>query len=313
MKICTVITSALLFAIAPMAPAADANAKARLMHANGSHDDVIILLYKNETFRYKMNERDLNRVDVRMNKLDGVYFYTPPIFKEAMELYQARKYAEAKVKFQACAKAFRAIDTAPGNFATLAGFYSLECSRRQFKLDELNNEQGQFMSKALVRENQIQQLEVNAFWEAVRLKSWERLDRLAQAWSKRKVSGSQRAQISYCHGLALEQLAKKDPKRMSEALNTYNRVLSADFTASMELVIEAANNTLRIYATDPEVKLAMDLWQTEDENKSKGGYQRLLEANALVKLYEQAGFDAMKPLTPEYKKFLQYESKPAGS
>jgi len=86
-------------------------------------------------------------------------------------------------------------------------------------------------------------------------------------------------------------------------------VLSADFTASTELVIPAANNALRVYYSDPEVKRAMKVWGTEDENKNSAGRQRLLEANSLVKLYKQAGFEAIKPLSSDYKKFLKYEDK----
>lgn len=311
MKINFILSTALLVAFAPWVSAEEA--KARLMYTDASHDDVLISEYRKGQVTYRMHKNDLNRKRVSKSKFDSIYFYKPALFNEAMELYQGRKYKEAKPKFAACEQAYKNIDQAPNNYATLAGFYKLECNRRMFELDALSSEQEKFRSEALTRETQLQQLEVNAFWEAVRLKSWERLDRLAEAWRKRKVTGSQRAQIAYCHGLALEQLAKKDPKRLTDALNAYNRALSADFSASHEIVIASANNALRMYASDPKVKLAMKLWGTEDENKASGGYQRLLEANTLVKLYKQAGWDATKELAPEYKDFLKFEAPKPGS
>ena len=305
MKIRSLLSMALIVAVSPLASAVDA--PARLMRKDSSHDDVLISSYRNKTVTYKMSKTDLNIAKVTMSKLDSIYFYKPRIFSEAMALYKMRNYAEAKEKFAACEKAFKKVDSAPNNYGTLAGFYVLECSRRQFDLGALSSEQEKFRKDGLTRETQLQQLEVNAFWEAVRSKSWERLDRLAQGWQKRKVTGSQRAQIAYCHGLALEELAKKNPKRITEALNSYNRALSADFTASHEIVVAAAHNALRIYNSNPNVKLAIKLWGTEDESKGSSGYQYLLEANTLTKLYMQAGWESQKPLDPEYKKFLKFE------
>ena len=299
----------MLLAVAPTASAADA--AARIMHKDTSNDDVLILEYRKGNIIYKMTKNDLNRKQLAVSELDSIFFYEPVIFAEAMHLYQGRKYAEAKPKFEACQKAFKLVDTAPNNYGALAGFYVLECSRRQFDLSALSDEQTKFRKDGLMRETHLQQLEVNAFWEAVRLKNWERLDRLAEAWRKRKVTGHQRAQIAYCHGLALEQLAKKDPKLTSKALNAYSRALSADFTSSMEIVVKAASNALRMYEADPGLQLAMDLWGTEDENKATTGYQYLLEANALVKLYQKAGFESVKPLSEEYKAFLKYEAPEA--
>lgn len=288
-------------------------AGARLMYNDGSHDDVLVLSYTNGQATYKINARALNIVRVGRPKLEAIYFYLPKIFSEAMSLYRGRNYAEAKTKFAACEIAFKAIDTAPNNYGSLAGYYKMECSRRMGDLDALSSELQKFRNKGLTRETHLQQIEVNIFWEAVRLKDWERLDRLSKAWRKRKVSGSQRAQIAYCHGLALENLAKKDPKRLTEALNAYNRALSADFTASIEIVTDAASNALRIYASDAEIKLAIRLWKTEDENPNSGGHQRLLEANTLVKLYKQAGFDKVTPLKPAYAKFLKYSAAEDGA
>lgn len=292
--------------------ASAADAWARLHYQDGSKDDVYIVKYDKGFVTYKLNLRALNFVKVGPDKIEAIYFYQPNDYVEAIELYRGRKYSEARERFAAVEQAYKAVDTAPNNYATLSGFYKLECSRRMMDLDTLSRDQERFRSKGLTRESHLQQLEVNSFWEAVRLKDWVRLDRLAQAWRKRKVPGGQRVQIAYCHGLALENLAKKNPKLLTDALNAYNVVLTADFTASNELVIKAANSVLSLYAADSAVKLAIRLWKTQDENPNSAGYQRLLEANTLVKLYKQAGLDTVLPLKPEYEKFLKYEVKVPG-
>jgi len=300
------IPAAMLMVTSSQALAVDA--PARLLYKDNSQDDVLITKYQNGTVTYRANDKDLNRVVVGPAKLDAIYFYKPKMFAEAMDLYRGRKYAEAKTKFAECEEFFKHVDDAPNNYATLAGFYKMECSRRMMKLDELSDELEKFRKQGLTRETHLQQLEVNAFWEAVRLKDWERLDRLAQAWRKRKVSGGQRAQIEYCHGLALENLAKKNPKLLTDALNAYNRALTSDFTASTEIVAAAANNALRIYNSDPEVALAIKLWGTEDERPNSTGHQRLLEANTLIKLYKQAGFNVVSPLDSAFDKFYKYNA-----
>lgn len=304
MNIRSLIISALLLAVAPIASALEA--PARLMYKDGSHDDVLVVDYKRGFVTFKLNARDLNRTRKGPDTVQAIYFYKVPLFEEAMALYQGRKYDEAKVKFLECEEAYKNIDTAPNNYATLAGFYAMECSRKTFDLSTLSSAMEKFRKDGLTRENHLQQLEVNAFWEAVRLKDWDRLDRLAKDWRTRKVTGGQRAQISYCHGLALENLSKKNPKLVTAALNAYNITLSADFTASIELVVASANNCLRIYHADPEVQLAIKNWGGEDENQNSSGFQRLIEANALVKLYNQAGFNKIKALSADYKLFLKY-------
>lgn len=300
-----IVSSVLLIASAAISTAADASA--RIMQKDKSNIDVIILDHGNGKIMYKMNPKDLNKKTVALNKIAGVYFYRPPIFKEAMTLYKGRKYAEAKKKFLECKEAFKRVDEMSNNYSSLAGFYSLECSRRQFDLEALSSEQEKFSKEGLSNEIHIQQLEVNAFWEAVRLKAWARLDTLAVSWHDKELSGSQRAQVAYCHGLALEQLGAKDPKKSDDAIIAYNMALTADSTTSMEIVVEAANNALRIYHTDPNVQLAIKQWGTNDENKASPGYARLIEANCFTKLYFLGGFDAFKPLPAEYLEFKKYE------
>ena len=178
-------------------------APARLLYSDGSHDDVFMISYSAGTATYKTKVQSLNILRVKKPKLEYIYFYQPPVYAEAMSLYRARNYAEAKTKFAECETTYRAMDVLPNNYSSLAGFYKMECSRRTNDLESLSSELEQYRKDGLTRENHLQQLEVYTFWEAVRLKDWARLDRLAESWQGRKVPAGLRVQIEYCHGLAL--------------------------------------------------------------------------------------------------------------
>ena len=282
--------------------------KGRLLYSNGSHEDVYIISYRAGVATYRTNMRSLNVLQAKKPALEAIYFYEPQIFTEAMNLYRAKNYGEAKVKFAECEVSFKSVDSLPDNYATLAGFYKMECSRKSGDLEALSSELEKYRKDGLTRDNHHLQLEVYAFWEAVRLKDWARLDRLATgtSWQDRKVPSELRVQIEYCHALALDELAKEDPSRWGAAINAYNRVLSADATASIDLVLKAANNLMRIYAEDEGVQLAMKNWNKESEGVSNAGAQKLMEANTLAQFYKQVGFHEIQPLTADFEEFLKY-------
>ena len=226
--------------------------------------------------------RSLNILQAKKPALEAIYFYEPQIFTDAMYLYRAKNYSEAKVKFAECEASFKSVDSLPDNYATLAGFYKMECSRRSGDLEALSAELEKYRKDGLTRENHHLQLELYTFWEAVRLKDWARIDRLAMgdSWQGRKVPSELRVQIEYCHALALDELAKEglkegskeDPSRWGAAINAYNRVLSADATASIDLVLMAANNLMRIYAEDE----GSSVGNQKLENRTRKGFQRRL-------------------------------------
>ncbi len=294
--------------------------KGRLLYSNGSHDDVYIISYRAGVATYRTNMRSLNILQAKKPALEAIYFYEPQIFTDAMYLYRAKNYSEAKVKFAECEASFKSVDSLPDNYATLAGFYTMECSRRSGDLEALSAELEKYRKGGLTRGNHHLQLEVYTFWEAVRLKDWARIDRLAtgDSWQGRKVPSELRVQIEYCHALALDELAKEglkeglkeDPNedsfRWGRAISAYNRVLSSDATASIDLVLKAANNLMRIYAEDEGVQLAIKNWKTEHEKVSSVGYQKLMEANTLAQFYKQVGFHEVQPLITDYEKFLNY-------
>ena len=280
--------------------------KGRLLYTDGSHEDVYLIAYRAGTATYRTSMRSLNMLQVKKPKLESIYLYEPDLFAEAMRLYRAKNYTEAKAKLVECETLYRALDTLPDNYATLAGFYQMECSRRLNDLEALSAELEKYRKDSLTRDFHFQQMEVYAFWEAVRLKEWARLDRLALSWSDRKLPSELRVQIEFCHALALDELVKESPGRFEELIDAYNRVLSADATASIDLVLKAANSLLRIYAEDEEVQFVMKNWDPSEDRAALAGDQKLSEAVTLVRYYKQVGFNDIKPLPANYEKFLEY-------
>lgn len=306
MKIQSILVALFSVFVLSAATAAEDPAKVRLLYSDGSHEDVFLLSYKAGTATYRSNLKSLNILQVKKPRLESVYFYEPELFMEAMSLYRGKNYAEAKSKFAECEEAFKPVDSLPDNYATLAGFYKMECSRKLNDLEALSAELEKYFKSALTREAHLEQLELYAFWDAVRLEDWTRLDVLAESWQGRKLPSELRVQVEFCHALALDALQKEDPSRQQDALNAYSRVLSADATASIDLVLKAASNLLRIYTEDPGVQYAIKNWKGVNEKVNSTGYQRLMEANSLVKYYKLAGFHDLQPLSPEHEEFLQY-------
>jgi len=239
-------------------------------------------------------------------KTSTVYFLQPPELTEALELYKSRNYKDAAEKFTATAKAYRKVNEIKGNPSTLAGFYELECHRRMEDLEELLALAGKFDPENLTREfHQVQYEMYSVFWDAVRSKSWSRLDTICndEKWRDRKLPGNLRAQISYCHGLALEGMEKP-----MKALNAYNNAFVADFSASEELTVKAASNCLRILLNHEDVKTAMNLYPTEDYSDDSNGAMLIKEGTALLKLWDKV-LGAGEPVPAKYKEFLKFPPK----
>jgi N-acetylmuramic acid 6-phosphate (MurNAc-6-P) etherase len=141
-------------------------------------------------------------------------------------------------------------------------------------------------------------------YDAVHKKAWARLDTMCKDYSEDILTLGQRAQVAFCQGLAYEGL-----ERDNDALNAYAMAMTADFTRSESIVRESALNSLRIFAADKEMKVAINLWKTPEEKKSSAGYRKLEEANALARLYDKAGLGSGVQLPAKYKKFQEYTSE----
>lgn len=277
------------------------SAEALLVMDKDNYQSIWITAATKVEIRYLESPVATDTVDLRISKAKSIYLLEPKDYALALDLFQARKYEEAKKKFAAVKTRYKTMEAMPGNHSVLAAFYELECMRKLGDLDGLVNGLKRFIKDPLTRENQRQQVDFYVFWESVRTKSWARIDALAKEHQNTRLPNFIRAQIGYCHGLALEGLNKP-----TAALNAYSIALTADSGASEEITRLAAINIMRIHKANPAVQLAMKLWGTPDQNKSAQGYFRLLEASATAKLYQLfLGSDTALP--PEHKDLLKYQ------
>jgi tetratricopeptide (TPR) repeat protein len=214
-------------------------------------------------------------------------------FRCAMNLYQGRKYQEAKAAFVQ----IKIRRKSPVS----AAFYELECLRKLGDLEGLAHASAIFVKDPSLGGNRLRQLEINALWEDVRTKNWARLEQRAASRAGDNLPGDQRAQVAYCHGLALENL-----NRPVAALNAYNTAMIADAGASEEVARQAALKVLRLHQADPEVQAAIANWGAPVGNQGSDGNSRLREAAAVAALFELT-LGAGTPLPAEFKGFLKYK------
>jgi len=221
---------------------------------------------------------------------------TGPAFSAAFDLYQGRKYVEAQSAFEAITK----LPKAAPETVKLAAFYKMECQRKLGDLDGLAKALATFVRDPSLGGNRLRQLEIDALWDAVRTKSWEKLDLLAKARLHERLPGDQRAQVSFCQGLAHENLG-----RPLEALNAFDTAMTADAGASEEIARQAALGVLRIHLADAEVKAALTGDGPPDANRENPGLSRLKEAAAVAFLFELT-LGAGTPLPEEFREFLKH-------
>jgi hypothetical protein len=294
-------------AAAPAAPAAAGaaatQAPAYIIYDDGNKDDAFIVAATKTQIRYKTTPQAVDTEDMNISDCQVIYLLEPPIYRQAMEQYQGRKYAEAKENFAKCKVMFKPTTALDNNYSTLAAFYELECLRRLSDLEGLSKALEGFRKDGLTRDHHLRQLELYVLWDAVRTKSWDRVIAVGDDRIKEKLPSYQRAQVAYCMGLAYEAL-----KQENKALNSFNAALVADAGATEEIAEQAAQGIMRIHLANEEVKLAMKLWGTEDENKFSTGYLNLQEAGAIAALYELT-FGNGKKLPPAQALLLKY--KPA--
>ncbi len=253
--------------------------------------------------RYFETERGVDSVVADLSKFQAVWLVEPPEFTEAMDLYQGRKYSEAREKFGQVRTKYNELVELPDNHSSLAAYYEMECLRKLGDLDGLKAAQDKFLPvdrKSLTRQHQRDQLELYTLWEAVRVKEWSRLELLAKEWLEKEIPGYQRTQVGYCLGLALEAL-----ERPIEAINAYNIGMTADTGASERIAAESARNAMRLYLADEGVKLAIKLHGTPDEDPQSAGALRLEEGASVASLY-QLTLGGGEPLPEAGKKLIEY-------
>jgi hypothetical protein len=279
------------------------SAEALLIEDEGNFVPIWIISATKTQIRYLESAIDTDFTDILISKAKSIYLMEPKEYTKAMDLFQARKYAEAKTQFAALKERYKFMQAMPGNFSVQSAFYEMECMRKLGDLEGLSAAGQKFIKDPLLRDYQLKQIDAYVIWDAVRTKSWQRVDVLAKESATAKLPNFIRAQIGYCHGLALEGL-----KKPTAALNAYNTALTADAGASEEITRQAVLNILRIHKADPGVQLAIKLWGTVDDNPSASGRTRLLEASAVAHIYEKF-FSAGTPLPSEYKSLLKYKTE----
>lgn len=255
--------------------------------------------------RYKDSELTMDTKDARISEFGAVYLLEPADYSKAMDLFEARKYKEAKEAFEKVKNRFKPVAGMDNNPSTMAAFYEMECMRLLDDLEGLSKALGSFIKEPLTRESQLRQLELYILWDAARMKNWDRLEILCRERDKVKLPGEQRAQVAYLHGLALEGLDRKQ-----EALFAYNTAMTADAAASESIARKSAIRVLEIHKADPDVQQAIKVWGTADEKKGTRGYLHLVEAGAVASIYEIA-LGAGEPLPTSLKSFLTYKPEAA--
>lgn len=292
-------TIILLLACAATLPA-QTLAPAMIVKSDGDADRIWVEAASEKTVRYREDPKSLNRKDAALRTV-AVKFFTPPEFTIAQDHFENRNYEEAQPAFAKAREKFKFTQDVPGNFATLAGFYEIECARKLGNYEEMENLFKKFIPDPLLMQTDKTQLELIPLYNAVRSQDWPRLNILCEEWADKKVPGRIRAQIEYCHGMALDGLGK-----LEDSLIAFNKAFVADYTGSEVLTKKAVLACFAIYEKHPDVALARKLHGTPDEDPNSAGALLLVEAAALVELWNSA-LGRGDALPAEFKSFLKYK------
>lgn len=279
---------------------------ALLISENGStFQRVWIVNSSKNTVRYRETEIATKIEESRISGFDTIYIYEPPDYAKALDLYQARKYAEARELFAKVKETYRPVASIENNPSTLAAYHEMECLRKLGDLEALSAALREFDKAPLTREHQMRQIELYLMWEAVRTQNWEQVKKIVEERAKSRLPGEQRAQLAYCHALALEATGSQQ-----DAIAAYQRAIVADAAASEEISREAVLKVLAILTAKPEVKRAILYWDKPEQNTASPGYSQLLEAGALANLYLMS-LGGGQPLPEPFKNLPSYRPKPA--
>ncbi|WP_018971075.1 hypothetical protein [Rubritalea marina] len=245
----------------------------------------------------------LQSTQTRNGKVSGgasLYFMQPKEFVAAMDLFEGRKYSEAAAGFGAFAQKYASFKAFKENYATLASYYEMESLRKQFDVAGLVAKAASFNSKPLGNAEQVQQVEIYKFWELLHAKSWDQLVTLSEEWQAKSIPDTHRAQIAYCHAVALKEQGKLDA-----AIDAYSTAFTVDTFKSHELVNQAALEALDLYLNQKEVAAAIKAWGTAKQDKAGQGYKWLVEANALARLYNTTGMGGGVDLDARFAPILK--------
>src|SRR6218665_2575293 len=128
-----------------------------LIQTDGGSRRVFVVTATNASIRYR-EEKDATEIkDLKLSDLKSVHLSEPPVLASAIDLFQGRRYQEAKTAFAEIKALYQPVSTLPDNPGTLAAFYELECFRKLGDLDGLSEALKKFNKDPLVRENHLRQ------------------------------------------------------------------------------------------------------------------------------------------------------------
>ena len=276
---------------------ADGNRKFQPMVMIGTNKQGFLL--------FKENAKSTRVYRERISKYPGIWLFEPKDVTDAKNLFESRKYKEALGAFKKLQVTYKNFKYLNDSYFETAEYYEMECYRKLKDYKSLSARLETYKPDRLTRPGIVAQTKLYRMYDAVEKKDWSRLQTMCDDnILDPELTLSQRAQVSYCLGLAYE-----GQKLNNEALNAFATAMTADFNRSESIVRDSALKSLGIFAADKEVTLAMSLWESADEDTNSAGYRKLAEANALARLYDTAGLGFGVALPAEYKKFQKFTSK----
>jgi hypothetical protein len=243
-------------------------------------------------------------VRANMADLQTLFIFEPQDYLEAVDLYEGRKYEQAKAALEKVSKKYAAITGVPNSPGVMAAYYHMECLRKLSDLEGLRQALQTFKREDLTHKTHLQQLEIYLIWDAVRAKTWDKVAELAAARETEKLPADQRAQVAYCYGLALDAQGKT-----TESLLALQTAMTADAGDSEVVTRDAALKLMSVIVADAEVKEAIEAFQASGGKTLTKGYTKLLQGAAVAAMFEKHLGSGM-PLPSSYKGLLTYYKPP---
>jgi len=268
---------------------------------NMSPQQIWVLAATGATVRYLERADDTEFKDQPMANVISYYFFESSDYIKAVDLYQARKYKEARDEFAKIKKQCQPLVVLKNSPGVMAAFYEMECMRNMNDIEALSKALREFKKDSLTHEMHKRQLELYVLWESLKAKNWDRIESLAAEFKKTKLPGSQLAQVEHCLGRAREATGK-----IPEALLSYQLAMTADCGASEVVARESALRVMEILNDDADLKAAIKVYENTNGKILASGYTKVLEASGVARLYELS-LGAGTPLPAKFQHLLKYK------
>ena len=276
-------------------------ARVYIVKKNGKAKRAYLSKVSKKAITYIDNPKDTSGSEVLKEEVQTIFFYQPKSFAKALALFNNYRFQDAYDLFTDCKMKYKPYDALDGNYSTIAGFYELECVRRLGDLARLDQLLNDFRPAPLLDENHLTQLAIYPFWHAVHTASWERLLTLAPQWENKKLPGTQRAQIAFCHALALEALGEREG-----ALLKFHEALAVSDLKEQNLISKACAKIIFLITEQKEVLEYLKL-PLDTRSQSSRLYHEVLAASSVAKLWSQLSHSGSS-FPSEYQPLLKIPS-----